>query len=265
MEHHSFEIPNGSLVEQRQMIGEELAADLGVEQQDLVYDFWAVPASTSVSAETVRFEVASLRRQIAIRMAKEVNRAKLDCQILSVMPVAIAHAVEMAAPESSDEILCGINLGMTGTSIVFARQGVPVFTRVLRTQHLHSIMQPLQQALQLSPDEARQLLMHIGISTSHACEHASSSVIMQRIEPAVDSLIAEIGRTFDFFHRQPERPFPSKIFVMGGGGVIKNLSQLLENRLQVPAAPWSLPHSPYDASDPLFAIAASLSTMAWEK
>ena len=264
VDYRSIDIPHVDPIEQRQIVGEELAADLDAETSDFLFDFWNLPTESSADSETARLDAVCLPRTIASRIAKDLMDIGSDCQLLNAMPCAIARAVQIANPAETDNIVCGLNLGFTSSTLVMVRNGNPIFSRVLRSESLRSIIQPLQSSFNLSVEESRQLLTHVGVGLPGQSNPTTGSSIMQRVVAPIESLTSELIRTVDYIHLQPGRYYPSRICLMGGGGLIKNLPLLIENKLHIPVQLWSLPDTKPDLSDPLYAVAAALSSLAWE-
>jgi type IV pilus assembly protein PilM len=260
----SIDIPHVVPAEQRQIVGEEMAADLNTESSELVFDYWPLPKESSFDSETDKLDVVCMPQDVASQVVKDLMSSGSECQLLNAMPCAVARAVQIAAPADTDNIICGLNIGFTSSTLVMVRNGIPIFSRLLRSESFRSIIQPLQSSLNLSVEESRQLLAHVGVGVPGQNTPQTGNSIMQRVVGPLDSLITELFRTIEFIHRQPGRYYPSRVCLMGGGGLIKNLPMLLESKLQIPVELWALPDTPSDLSDPLYAVAAALSSLAWD-
>lgn len=262
----AFEIPRGDVSEMRDMVREELAADLGQEPNDLAYDFWEV-ASDGGDPGLMRVLALAIPQQAALALGKNLLRTRLECQAIDGAPCALARAVAMAAP-ANDEPVAAIDLGYTSASLVVVHAGQPVFFRSLRDVGLQSLTAPLRQGLRLSEDECRQLLLRHGIPIVGEPATAAAHATLQHLAHGLDKMTNEVSRTLAFLGQQFRRYSPQRIWLFGGGAMIRNLPQYLQQGTQLPVAVWRLPgtnDAAPNAQDALFGVAAGLSQLAWEK
>jgi type IV pilus assembly protein PilM len=262
----SFEIPRGHALETRGMVREELAADLGQEPEELACDFGEM-ASDNGDPALMRVLALAIPQSFALELGKDLLRTRLECQAIDGIPCALARAVALLAP-NDDEPVAAIDLGYTSSSLVVVQSGEPRFFRSLRGVGLQSLTAPLRKELQLSAEECRQLLLRFGIPARGQPVTAAAQATQQHLAHGLDTLTSEIQRTLSYVGQQYRRLAPKRLWLFGGGATIRHLPSFLEDKLQLPVAPWRL--SPAEdaspaAQDALFGVAAALSLLAWEK
>jgi hypothetical protein len=86
--------------------------------------------------------------------------------------------------------------------------------------------------------------------------------------PVLNRLAEELRRTLSFLRQQSANP-PVRIWLCGGGGLIRNVAERLTGETGVPTECWRLPRPagddrPRDVAECLFATAVALSVLRWE-
>lgn len=264
VEHRSFEIPKGTESEQNRMMGEELAAELAVEPQELAFDCWDCSPSEIPNSDVARMSVNAVPKKLAETLANQLLSTGLECQVLDGIPCAMARAVELASPKPSDGSVVAIDLSYTLPLVVLAKAGRPLFARTLRGVGMRSIEQPLQTSLELSFDECQQLLVRYGLTAIGQPPTLATGKTMQIIAHPLQDLLAEIKRTVDYICDNFRAHKPRHVCLFGGGALIKNLPGHISHKLQMPATPWTLGGTHSDPSDAIYGLAAGLSALAWE-
>lgn len=260
----TLEIPAGDATEQRRMVAEELAADLGQEPADLAFDFWPISRSPAAGEELTQVATLAVPLSVAAGVAKQLLQAGLECQTLDGVPCALARAVAMAETPLDDQVSLALDLGYRSPLLVLVKQGRPVFSRILRAGSLQSIMRPLIDQLQLSPAECNQLLSSYGVPAPHQPVSLVAQKTMPLIAAPLHQLVDEVTRTTDYMAQQFRGLQPRQLWLFGGGSQINHLDAYLGDKLQIPTSLWNLPGEPPDASAALYGQATGLSALAWE-
>jgi type IV pilus assembly protein PilM len=263
MDLRSLSIPAATPQEQRQMVAEELAADLAIEPEKLAFDFWK-NRNVGQSSDLVEVTAMALPQEIAAKTATDLLQAGLECQTLDVLPCAIARAVELCDPQQANEAAIAIDLGYQSPLLVLVQQGQPLYCRALRGGGVQSMMQPLEQSLGISPAECHQLLLRWGIGQQADAAAGLAGAMMRLLSEPVDCLLSEIQRTIGFIAQQFTASPPKRIWLLGGGAAIRHLPEYLASHLGLPVQPWSIDADRREAADAQYAVAAALSILTWE-
>jgi Tfp pilus assembly PilM family ATPase len=176
----------------------------------------------------------------------------------------MARAVELCNADRSSEAAVALDLAFSSPLLVIAKQGKPLYARVLRGGGLQSMMRPLEEALHVSEEECHQLLTRYGVVHENDTSASNARATMQLIADPLDCLVNEINRTLGYVRQQfPESP-PKCMWLLGGGAGIRNLPEYLSKSVGLPALPWTLNPDRSDTGDASYAIAAALSALSWE-
>lgn len=266
VELRSFEIPAGSPAEQSRMVGEELAADLAVEPDQLAFDCWDTTSASIIEAGMARMSAVAMPKQMATKLADCLLGSGLACQILDAMPCALARAVALAAPMATEQdASVAIDLGNTLPLVVLVKHGRPVFVRTLRSLGMQTITQPLRANLQITSEECEQLLSHYGVALSGQSTSAIAQKTMAIISDPLQNLLTEIKRTVEYIGQQFRSFNVQQVYLFGGGALIKNMPEQISQRLKIRAIPWTLGGDRSQSTDPLYGVSAGLSALAWEQ
>jgi Tfp pilus assembly PilM family ATPase len=259
-----LEIPTGNADEQRQMVGEELAADLGMEPNDLAFDSWEVGTENGAKADLKKIASIAVPKKLAEQLNNSLLSAGLECHALDGMPTALARAVAMAGLDRSDRAVIAVDLAYTSPLFVLVKGGQPVLARTLRGVGLQTIMQPLETNLQISSEECQQLLSCYGVAIKGQSSVAATQKTMEWLTDPLYNLVTEIKRTIDYVGTQFRTLKPDRICLFGGGALVNNLPEYLSQQLNIPASPWTLGGEHVDPTDALYGVAAGLSLLKWE-
>jgi len=155
-------------------------------------------------------------------------------------------------------------LSHTSPLLVLVAKGRPLYTRTLRGCGLQNWMLPLQTNLGLSLEECQQLLVRYGLPAPQQAASVASQTTLRLIANSLQSLVEEIERTLDFLGHQFRDRKPRRLWLFGGGALVRNLPAYLSQRLRIAAVPWQIHSAGEDLEAPLYGIAAGLSQLAWE-
>ncbi len=260
----TFDIPSGNADEQRGMVAEMLAAEIGLEPNEFVFDFWENGAADGQKTQLTSIAALAVPKHLAASVANHLLSAGMECQTLNGMPWAVARAVELAEARTSEESSLAIDLGCSSPLLVLVDKGRPVFSRVLRCGGINLLMESLQKDLCISMDECQQLLSQFGLPVPGLTPSAVAQRTFQSIASPLHSLVTEIERTTDFLEQQYRSLKPTRVWLLGGGTQIKNLPEYLTHSLRIPTHNWALGNSKHDPVEAVYGIAAALSSLAWE-
>ena len=228
-----------------------------------MFDFWS---TDEVSDEAAKVTALRMPARLAMSIAEDLTTAGYECQVLDGLPCALARAVTMMGGKNATPMIA-LDLGASEFTFVLVANGKPLYTRVLRGGGLRTLVQPLQQSLNLSHDQAMQLLIRYAIASGdEACDKVVSAPA-QLLEQPMAQLINELKRTIDYAANQFSTSKPSRMVLLGGGAAIRHLSECLNRQLAMPVQTWRLPSTkPHEAADDAhFGVAAALSVLRWEQ
>jgi Tfp pilus assembly PilM family ATPase len=254
-----LDLPTAPWCDVLAMVEQELAAECGSSEQSSAFDAWQAESGNEGS----KIIAVSIEPGVGQRVAGDLLAAGLHCQVLDVVPCALARAVGMRDPAADDEPIAALDLGDTTASLTIVHRRRPVFCRVLRECGLNTLMQGWHDRLGMARSECRQLLTRFGLPRARGagCFTSTDEMFARPFEQLVD----EICKTFQFIEHQTPHFSPRRTWVFGGGAMVRNMDGFLEERTGLVTGRWTLAASSgADNSDPLYGVAAGLSLLAWE-
>jgi len=267
-------IPAGKESERRVMVARELesAYEKGGEPRE--FDFWPIDLPGQDQQQSPNNVTAlSVSQAWASRVANDLFKAKLACQVVDGLPLAMGRAVQMAQLDGRREPVAAVDWGIRRVTLCIILDGRPVFVRLLRHSGLGLLLRSVQEALAVSSDESQQLLTVHGLPDPGAdadgdeLQHVIADVATEAIGVFVD----ELNRTLAYLKGHLSSLVPSRLWLLGGGATVKNVSPYVSGRINVPVHPWRidtaglskdfLGNCPVEMLGP----AIALSSLAWAK
>jgi Tfp pilus assembly PilM family ATPase len=265
-------VPEGAEDERRAMIAGELDAIYAGNAAGRVFDFWQPqPQSSAGQSSLENVTVLSVAEAEAADVAASLWRAGFYCETLDGLPLALARAVQLASPAAGETPVAALDWGSTSATFCIVRAGRPVFTRHLRDCGFAALPAAVAEALNLSADDAEQLLATHGLCDPARRDDALADVqeILTDIsaEPLA-AVVAQLDRTLAYPELHRSGLMPERIWLFGGGATVRNAAAVLSERIGLPVQAWTLPlgaAAPMGISPPLSLLgpAVALSALAW--
>ena len=231
-------------------------------------DFWSAPQAENKPAWT---QALTVSRTWTDQLCDDVIQAGWNCEAIDGLPLAMARAVGMAAGESTGAPIAALDWGSRRATLCFIEGGRPSYVRCLKGCGLSNLLDALMETLQVTDLEAQRLLEDYGQYSGFADESGDVARLVQEIiaEP-LGHVIEEIQRSISHFQYVARAAAPQRLYLLGGGAMIRGLEQDFSAKLQVDAQNWRLPTPTSDPgprdtrADCLFAAAIALSALSWE-
>ena len=270
----AMHIPGGSESDRRAMIASELDAIFESESQSREFGFWEINIPETTGRQDMEnVGVLSLRRPWTAQVATDFSRARLNCQLLDGLPLALARAVQMAiSPLEGGEPIAAVDLGFSSTTFCIVQDGRPQYTRCVRGCSLGQMIKSVRTTLGVSLDEAQYLLTTQGLpDPQHQDEQNEDlrAVIAEAASDALNELVEQLGKTLAYFGAHRPSLSPDRIWLFGGGTTVRGVTPYLARAIPLPIDVWQLPQvhgsKDVDAGCPtsMLATAIALSALAW--
>jgi Tfp pilus assembly PilM family ATPase len=266
-----FNVPEGTDQERREWIAHEFDVVTGTSESEREFDFWPVELGSEKPSLPENVLAASISHEWASQVARDLSTAKLVGEAIDVLPMALARAVEMGDPGSSQVPVAAVDWGYRRATLSLVLNRRAVFVRCLRDSGFAPVISALCRELSLSHDEAQKLLVERGLpSKSYGDGDELQEVIAEVAAQPLQVFAEELDRTLVFLRQQRRAIIPQKIVLFGGGAAVRNIGPYLAEKLSLPVAPWSLEGTAtrLDRNQPPLPIlgsAVALSALAWEK
>jgi Tfp pilus assembly PilM family ATPase len=237
------------------------------------FDYWPIDnplENATIVRENV--SVLSIASDWAHRLLADHEQAKLCCQTLDGMPLALGRAVSMCDRVDNSRPVAVLDWGFARTTFCIVLNGRPLFVRCLRDCEYGAVIRVLRDDLGLTWDEARQ------VAVQHAArvdEQAGDDGDLQRLvtevtAPVMSQLVSELERTLVYLRMHRQKLLPQHMWLFGGGAVVNGIAPWLRQRANLDVHYWDLGESSFSSptagQSPVAMLgpAIALSALAWE-
>jgi Tfp pilus assembly PilM family ATPase len=272
---HCLSIPPGEAGERRAMVAHELASLFSAEKRKREFDFWETESAATAGAPAKEnMNVLSVPRGLVSRVVRSLCDARLTCEVIDGLPFALARAVQLVSVPGSGPPVGAIDWGFTSGTFCIVSDGRPLFTRHLRSCGFGSLTDAVSRALNVSENEAMQLLAEHGLpdpDSRHPGREELQKVIAEIAAQPLNELAEELKKTISFVQMQYPRLLPERLYLLGDGAVVNNLTVLLLRKVGIPVQTWRLPVGDGGTANrsrilpAVLGAAAAVSALAWER
>jgi hypothetical protein len=267
VDYRELDLPSGTSDESPEILSAEIAADYDVTIEELVIESWELMNLSRARAAMPSFATATVAREFGLWLGGELLRHELEPQLWDAMPCCQARAGKIFLGEVSHPYLM-IDIGERCTTLTLVMEAVPVLTRVLHSLGIRELLQPIAADFQLSVEEARSLLLFRRPSPEVSVAADEISLGLKNHQTRfLRELAEEIQQTAHYLQYSVGSLRPEEIVVTGSGTIVPKVAAELESLTRIPTACWEVgAGSGWCDTLPVgvYAIAASLSALAWE-
>ncbi len=286
-----LDVPVGSEFEQRDFIRQQLSEIHSINPDDIDFDYWSED-SGGLSCEdgNVPVKVLCMGRRWTNQILADHASAGLSCQAIDGTPLALARAVSLIEPRTTNVPVAALDWGRSSATFCIVRNWQPVYVRCLTHHGFQPVGEKLQSVLGIGSDAANRLCRNFGLpvesddqdikNATHepdpvpADVEASDDEIRQVIAEIVNHELAgfvdELRRTISYLKSQKKTLVPRTGFLFGAGATLAHGGQWFSQKMEMPWQVWSFgpKHDGRDATEgdatiPLLGPAVALSCLAW--
>jgi Tfp pilus assembly PilM family ATPase len=217
----------------------------------------------------VRTNVLAAPQVWTDQLCDDIARTGWSCQLVDGLPLALARAVKLVHDGDACTPWAALDWGSSQATFCVAVDGRAVYVRSLKNCGLKRLLESITEELQVSEEEALQLLQEHGLPDSSATN--ISSVVAEIIEEPLEQLHQELARTILHLQGQRRSIVPEGVYLFGGGATMRGLAEHLTEKLELEHRVWNFGESEPTQSSInglqtcLFGPAVALSALAWEK
>ncbi len=261
------------------MTKEEIAKSINIEAEPFIpFPISEVNLGFDIIAEVID-EGIKKNEIVLVAVRKEVINSKLDllkeCNLTPKYIDVDVFALETVLKYNYDiqnDVVCIVNIGANITNVSIVEDGVTRVSRdlTLGMEYIRQSIKNIQQIENMTQIDS--LIKDHGIilkeedKEKYLQEDRKTELLFTKNLTAVlKELISELHKIIDFYYFQKgEQKVLSKIYVSGGGSVIKNLCDYLSQEFKLPVELLD-PMKKIEAADkipqelrPIFAVATGL-------
>lgn len=207
-----------------------------LDRIQLDYQVTPIPDTTEVEVLLVGSKKDSISEYM--NFLRKIN---LKPVYLDVTPVALYNFHKIVDPTPTEEAVALINLGASTTDISIVRGGMLSLTRTA-PHGGNDITRGIAAALNISLAEAEAIKIKegkVGFEFEELIEETGGlneeqqreKNITAAISSALDKLVGEIRRTFDYYISQPDGIAVGKIILSGGTSKLLGIDRFMEMKL----------------------------------
>jgi Tfp pilus assembly PilM family ATPase len=268
----SMQVADGSLAERREAIAKEIVTvgSPGVGSRE--FDFWPIDSaleSSTITRENV--SVLSIDAQWPALLAREHQQARLQCEALDGVPLALGRAVAMCPRADQSRPVAVLDWGFTRATFCVVLQGRPLFVRCLRDCEYGRVVRALRDSLTLTWDEARHMATeHLAYGGAESTSTQLHELVSEVALETVSQLVVELQRTMTYLKTHRAKLVPEQMWLFGGGASARGIDEYLMRRLDMKFDCWDLGGATFDSESAgacpvvMLGPAVALSALAWE-
>jgi type IV pilus assembly protein PilM len=207
-------------------VNEEAKKVIPLPLDEMVLDWKVIPAENedpnNPSNNTKIFLTGSpkklIKKYINIFNAAKINLVSLETETFSLIRSLLGN-------DKSTVMI--VDLGANSTDICVVKESIPYLNRSINVSG-NTITEAISQKLGVAMDKASQLKFDLGVAALGENQIAVPQIIMTAVSP----IINEIKYMIDLFETSNNEKV-EKIILSGGGSMLINLANYLENTLNI--------------------------------
>ncbi len=235
-----------------QTISYELQQEMGLDEDDgsLIYDYKKLGSSVENPNLIDYITLGTSQENIELAIQPLVEQSVIPAKVLPNV-VALGNLMPLIPDLQSYQNVAILDLGSKRSVLIIMRHGKLFFFRDILvgaedfTRAITGTIFHEGKAIQFNPDEAQEFKSKfgypIGFSEGMMFKGAPLSEIGAMMRPVIERLTGEIQRSLDFYSEKVEDEKVEALYLLGGGARLKNLSEILYERVEIPVAPLPLP------------------------
>ncbi len=216
-------IPKMEEKEVREAIKWEMEANIPLSIEQVYYDWQVLDKSLSPEKGKISVLVVAVAQKVVDQFLEVLESAGLDTAVMEIESIAQARSL---LKENDNRTTFIVDFGDRRTSFLISVGNIPCFTssNPLSAQLLTGM---ISRAIGVPFEEAEKIKLAYGIGSS-----VKDDPIFHAVKPALENLVAEIGRSIDFYLTGLKySPSVDRIIVCGGGANTKGLIPYISRRL----------------------------------
>jgi len=238
------------------MPAEELKNSISIEAEQyiplsidqVVFDYQVLSESEEENQKKMEVLLVAVKNDIMNQHLQMLKEAGVVPAAIEVDSFSLCNAYDLNSSEQSEggikaDTVALINMGSKLTTITITEKGIPHLSRDVGIGG-NSLTKEIQRELATSFAQAEELKKQQAVimveseelllSSMPGGEDDKSSRIFEAITPALNKMLNDIRRAFDYYESTVKRKPVQKILLSGGTSKIKNIDRFLSERLGIP-------------------------------
>ncbi|MBP7792632.1 MAG: type IV pilus assembly protein PilM [Candidatus Goldbacteria bacterium] len=219
---------------------------LGMDQ--IVFDYQVLNEVEEENQKKMEVILVAVKNETMAQHLDILKSAGVSPFVIDVDSFALCNAYSLNLQEESEtgvkaDTVALINMGAKFTTVTIVENGIPHLSRDINIGG-NNFTKEIQREFNLSFAQAEELKKQQAVimvenedlllSTMPTSEDSKSAKIFEVITPALNKLLNDIRRSFDYYESTIKKKPVQKILLSGGSSKIKNIDRFLSERLGVP-------------------------------
>jgi cell division ATPase FtsA len=163
---------------------------------------------------------------------------------LSIPSFSLMQAYRFTQPSPWSETAAVIDLGQKSTRIIVLKEGKLKFSREIAvagdifTQSLIGSYEVNGQAKEIDQATAEKIKIKVGLLAEGEADQTVEGIpldqVQKRLGSVMDRLLLEVERSINYYKNQFKDYEIERVFITGGGSLLKGLAEALEKNLEIP-------------------------------
>lgn len=218
---------------------------LGMDQ--VVFDYKVLNELDEENQKKLEVLLVAVKNDTMNQHLALLKDAQADPVCIDVDAFALCNAFGLNASEEESGVKADtvalINLGSKFTTITIVEKGIPHLTRDVNIGG-NNLTKEIMREFNLGFAQAEELKKQHAVimvesealllTSVPSGDDDKSSRIFEAITPALNKLLNDIRRSFDYYESTVKRKPVQKIMLSGGSSKIKNIDRFLSERLGIP-------------------------------
>lgn len=212
----------------------EIEANIPLSLDQVYYDWQILGRNLIREKEKMSILVVAMARSIVDQSVHALEKAGLE--VVGLETESLAQARSLLSHQESDLTTLIVDIGDRRTSFLVAIGNTPCFTSSIALSS-QMVTDAISKAMHIPFQEAENIKLTYGIGSA-----VRKDPLFRAVEPIMQSLALEIGRSIDFYvNGLKYSPSVDRIVLCGGGSQMRGLLPYLSHALHVPIEqgnPW---------------------------
>ena len=215
--------------------------DLQFSGDDATFDYRILGKVEEQGIEKTEVLVAAAENSLINERIQFFNSLSIEPAKILAIPLSIySNFLHFAGdPENSNGAV--IDIGLKMTNIIFVQDGNLQFAREISiggddiTEAMVGTLSGSDGVVKIDKEEAERLKFVYGIPPEDAVRTTEHGISLNQIasvmRPALERLLVQIQRSFDFYRTKFPYEEPDKVYLTGGTALLKNIKGFLAEGL----------------------------------
>ncbi len=231
--------------EMREAIRWGSKADFPFALDEAIIDFYKLEVSKQAEGESEAEIVSAVAtREVVEQQVALLKEAGLKSLFLSIPSFSLMQAYRVTQPSPWSETAAVIDLGNKSTQIIVLKEGKLKFSREIAvagdlfTNSLTGVYEINGQREEIDEAVAERIKLKTGLSEEEGADPIIEGVpwdqVQKRLSSVMDRLQLEVERSLNYYKNQFKDYEIQRVFLTGGGSLLKGLPEALEKNLEIP-------------------------------